>query len=276
MITEFITYIKNLKGYSLNTCKAYEFDLRQFAGWLQANRDDARWSTIQRKDIDEYIIYLRERGAMPATTNRVLSSISSLYHYFMREGLTHENPCRYECRAKMEETIPRTIPMADLYRAYQNNKGVQRIMIGLLATTGMRIQEMLDMQWEDIDFETNAIRVHGKGRRERIVYTTKGVLDNWRPVIQDVVVHGRVFLYQQRKTRAIIYEAIRPYTRVRKISPHIIRHTYATHLAKMGLNVAQISKMLGHRRLDTTQKYIDMAQLEMANNNLPKLTIPTV
>lgn len=268
MIQKYITYLRSIRGYSENTCRAYEHDLRQFAAYIITKKYGARWSTIDRHDIDAYIIYLKEKGNASSTTNRVIASISSLYNYFHRENLLTENPCKFESRAKIGETIPNTIPIKDIVKAYDHARGVTRTMIGLLATTGIRLQEMLDMRWEDIDFSSNSIKIHGKGKRERIVYTTSSVMEPLAQVAKQLPVHGKMFYQSQRKVRYMMYEALRPYTRAEKISPHIIRHSYATELARHGYNAVTISKALGHKRLDTTQRYIDMAQVEIANRNL--------
>ena len=271
MIQKFINYIQSIRGYSPNTIRAYEFDLRQFVAYITKRKDDARWGNIDRQDIDEYIIHLAKGGAMPATTNRVLSSISSFYNYCIREGLTKSNPCKYESRAKKAETLPDTIPPADIKRAYDNARGAVRTMIGLLATTGMRIGELLSLQWEDVNFEDHSIRIHGKGNKERIVYSTAQVLEPLAHVAGQMSCRGRMFFIKERKARYMIFLAMRPYTRVRKCNPHAIRHTYATELAKTGMNCATIAKILGHKSLETTQRYIDMAQVSAANNSTPNV-----
>ena len=273
MIEKFIQYLRCIKGYSYNTCRAYEFDVRQFAAWLLTNKDGARWSTIDRQTIDEYIIYLREQGCCASTTNRVLASISAIYRYFEREGMIDYNPTKYETRAKLPETQPNTIPMTDLWRAYEHARGCVRTMLGLLITTGLRIQELLDMQWEDVDFGNNSIKVHGKGQKERMVYTTASILAPLAELAKHSNVHGRMFWMCQRKARFMIYDALRPFTRAKQVSPHAIRHSYATQLAAQGVNVAAISQALGHKHLETTQKYIDMAQVETASKSLPELII---
>lgn len=275
MIEKFIQYLRCIRGYSYNTCRAYEFDVRQFAAYMTEKKDGARWSTIDRQDIDEYIIYLRERGCVASTTNRVLAAISAIYRYFEREGMIDYNPTKYETRAKLPETQPNTIPMTDLWRAYENARGCTRTMLGILITTGIRIQELLDMQWEDVDFEKCSIKVRGKGQKERTVYTTKNILEPLAEVVKYGNAHGRMFWNSQRQTRFIIYEALRPYTRAKQVSPHAIRHSYATQLAAQGVNVAAISQALGHKHLETTQKYIDMAQVETASKSLPQLIIQT-
>lgn len=261
-IDNFIQYIRSIRGYSENTCQAYERDLRQFVGWMQQRDINARWSSVTRKDIDMYIVELHNKGKKPATTNRSLASIASIYRYFQRENMIENNPVKFESRRKIAETIPNTIPVADIKRAIKWNAGVSKFMLQILLTTGIRLQEMLDMTWEDIDFENNKIRIHGKGQRDRQVYTTAETLDYLRPHRTQTTAHGKIFYMQQRKAREIIYEALHRYTRAKQVSPHAIRHTFATELAKAGLNNTEIKTYLGHKRLDTTQKYIDMAQIE--------------
>lgn len=268
MIDNFITYIRCIRGYSANTCKAYESDLRTFVAWLKESNPEARWSTITRTDIDKYVIHLKAKGAKSSTSNRAIAAISSIYMYFQREGKDIDNPCRYESRRKLPETIPNTIPMADLKRAFENNRGAMRSIIGILTTTGIRLQELLDMTWEDFDFTNNSIRINGKGAKARIVYTSEKVMAPFKEVSQNITPHGKIFWQSQRKIRTLLYEALKPYTRAKQISPHAIRHTYATELARQGYNVATISQALGHNHLSTTQKYINMAEVETASKCL--------
>ena len=136
-------------------------------------------------------------------------------------------------------------------------------MIGLLATTGIRLQEMLDLKWEDINFEENSLKIHGKGNKERKVYTTEEVLSEAKQAKKYSIPTNKMFFISQRNARTIIWEALKPFSKAKQLSPHAIRHTYATELAKQGENVVTISKILGHSSIKTTQKYIDMSQLEI-------------
>lgn len=265
MIQEFATYLTSLRGYSENTVRAYVKDLKEFVTWANKNIPEARWSTITRTDIDNYIIYQQKRGLKPATTNRQLASISGLYRYLQRQGHEITNPTKYESRRKIHETIPTTIPLADIKKAYKYNTGLKKAMIGILATTGIRIQELLDLTWEDINFSTNELLIHGKGSKERIVKTETEILRPWKELIDLTHSHGRIFFIGQRKAREILYEALRPYTRSKHLNPHTIRHTFATQLALNGENVTTIAKMLGHSNISTTQKYIDLSTQKTAH-----------
>ena len=262
MLTQFENYLRHIKGYSERTCSEYLKDLKGFAKWVKANKEDARWSTLTRSDIDEYITMRAKEGIKPATTNRELSAISALYRFFIREGLLTSNPARFQSRRKQGEHLPNTIPSEDLQKAYRHSVGVVHVWIGLLSTTGIRISELLGLNWEDIDFKACALEIHGKGNKDRIVYTTAEYLDLMRQAYERNPTEGRIFRYNERDARHMIWEALKPYSRAKQLSPHAIRHTFATTLARQGVNVATIATILGHNRIATTQKYIDMAQMD--------------
>lgn len=259
MIEQYINYLTNIKGYSQNTANSYRKDLQHFTKWIKQQRTDVRWSTITMQDIDQYITELAEAGLKPATTNRRLSAISGIYNFFRHQGKQVENPCKWEGRRKIADTIPNTIPVEQLKLAYAQATGVAKVAIGLFMTTGIRIQELLDMTWEDIDFETQAIKIHGKGSKERMVYTTEDKLEVLRQLHTMKPQSGQIFTMEQRQLRTIIFEALRPFCHAPQLSPHAIRHTFATHAANMGANVTTLAQAMGHKRIATTQKYIDLS-----------------
>ena len=262
MLTRFENYLRNIKGYSERTCSEYLKDLKGFAKWAKAYKEDARWSTLTRSDIDEYITMRAKEGIKPTTTNRELAAISALYRFFIREGLMKNNPARYQSRRKVGYHLPNTIPSEDLQKAYEHSVGVVHVWIGLLSTTGIRISELLGLNWEDIDFKACALEIRGKGDKDRIVYTTPEYLDLMRQAYERNPTEGRIFRYNERDARHMIWEALKPWSRAKQLSPHAIRHSFATSLAKQGVNVATIATILGHKSIETTQKYIDMAQMD--------------
>ena len=262
MLTRFENYLRNIKGYSERTCSEYLKDLKAFALWAKANVKDARWSTLTRSDIDEYITMRAKDGIKPSTTNRELAAISALYRFFIREGLLKTNPARFQSRRKVGFHLPNTIPSEDLQAAYKNSFGVVHVWIGLLSTTGIRISELLGLNWEDIDFKSCALEIKGKGNKERLVFTTPEYLELMRQAYERCPSDGRIFRYSEREARFMLWEALKPYSRAKQLSPHAIRHSFATSLAKKGVNVATIATILGHKSIETTQKYIDMAQMD--------------
>ena len=261
MLQKFSTYLLCIKGYSQRTASEYCKDLHYFARWMRSYRADAKWSNITRKDIDAYIIQRVKEGCKPTTTNRELAAISALYRYFQREGLTKENPARFMSRRKTPKNLPSTIPTEDLKNAYNHSYGLVKVWIGLLATTGMRISELQLLRWEDIDFEHNLIEIRGKGKKERILHTTGEALEELRAFKDRKPCNGLIFgLYGQREMRYQLYKALAPYSQAKQLSPHAIRHTFATNLATNGVNVTTIASILGHNDIKTTQKYIDLSQ----------------
>ena len=262
MLTRFENYLRNIKGYSERTCSEYLKDLKGFAKWAKTYKEDARWSTLTRSDIDEYITMRAKEGIKPATTNRELAAISALYRFFIRDGLMTSNPARFQSRRKVGYKLPNTIPSDDLQAAYKNSVGVVHVWIGILSTTGIRISELLDLKWEDIDFKTCCIEINGKGNKDRLVYTTPEYLDLMRQAYERHPAEGRIFRYKERDARYMLWQALKPYSRAKQLSPHAIRHSYATNLATNGVNVTTIASILGHNRISTTQKYIDMSQAD--------------
>lgn len=262
MIREWKEYLSSVKGYSPNTVEGYEKDVRAFTKWARKNVEGARWSTITRDDLDRYITAMAVQGMKPATTNRHLSAISSVYKWLWRQGHEVEDPTRTESRRKIGRTLPNTIPVDELRAAYEHSTGAARVMLGILISTGVRIQELLDMTWQSIDFETGGIQIRGKGAKERIVQCSKTALKELNELRSWSPQAGRIFHYDQREARHIIFEALRPWSHAKQLSPHAIRHTMATHMAAEGCNVATIGTVLGHNHLQTTQRYIDAAAID--------------
>lgn len=260
MITKFVTYLVSIKGYSKNTAAAYERDLRQFARYSKLRNADARWSTMTMADVDAWIIAQSKNGRKPATLCREISSISAFYHFLKREGYDVENPARYESRPKIAKRIPHTIDMNTLMSAWGKTEGELHTILTILITTGVRIQECLDMTWDDIKWEDRKIVIHGKGGKDRFVFICDVLLWELQSVARDK--KWRLFQgWSQERVRREMFWVSREFDSLKHFSPHTIRHTYATELAKMGANTTTIATLMGHESIKTTQKYIDMTQM---------------
>ena len=267
MIKQFTTYLKNIKGYSQNTADAYEADLREFAKYMAAAHRGAKWSTIKQADILEYLSNQATRGLKPATTNRQLSAIRAIYNYFISQDMLKTNPARYIPSRKIEQTEPNTISINDLEKAYKKADGALHTALGLLLETGIRIQELLDIRKYDLR-DNGRIVINGKGAKQRIVVTSPEVSDELRELSKNKRPEQLIFggyYYCQRELRHDIWELLRQTgSHCKQASPHAIRHTFATEIAKQGENVITLAKMLGHNNIRTTQRYIDTAQTETA------------
>lgn len=259
MIHEFKTYLLAIKGYSENTAAAYERDLRAFARYQRSRKDDARWSTITMQDVDAFIIAQSNGGRKPATLCRQLSSIASFFRYLKRQGYPVENPVKYESRPKVAKTIPTTLDHNTMIQAWSKTTGELHAILTILMTTGVRIQECLDITWEDIKWERRVIVIHGKGAKDRQVYIADAALWELQTVAKDK--KYRIFpSWTQERVRREMFWVSREFDNLQHYTPHTIRHTYATEVAASGANVTQLATLLGHNSLKTTQKYIDMTQ----------------
>lgn len=264
MINEFTTYLTSIKGYSAETGKAYGKDLRKFALFMRTNKEGARWSTITREDVDMYITWCVSEHLKPATTNRALSALNHFYCYLKRQGYEVTNPVRYESRRKIARTIPNTIPLRDLQAAHRASAGPIHTIIGVMMTTGIRVQELLDITREDLDLQSNLIRINGKGSKQRIVYSTAETMAELQGLSQSVRKGEPIFSgWSQREVRRAIYTTLSPISDARQTSPHAIRHTFATEVAKQGVNATTLAQMMGHNSIKTTQRYIDMTQQDV-------------
>lgn len=265
MINEFINHLETIKGSSTHTSAAYRRDLWQFVSFIKQNYPGITWSTITKGMIEHYIMTLVGYGELPSTTNRKLSAISGLYRYLNTHGHECTNPAQYVSRRKIAETIPNTIDPEQLRTAYENAIGSVKVMLGLLITTGIRIGEMLAIRWEDINLGNCTITIHGKGNKERLVSVPERQLEEISYAYPRQNPQDTLFHMSQYESRCLIYQALLPYCRAKQLSPHAIRHTFATEMAKSGENAPTIAKVLGHRNIKTTQHYIDNAQMVTAH-----------
>lgn len=265
MIREFQTYLVSIKGCSQNTANSYGKDLRTFVAFIREYDSNARWSTITREHLDAYIIRQSERGLKATTTNRHIAAISSLYDYMKRQGLQVENPARYESRRKEVQRVVNTIPLEDLKKAIETAEGSIKVIIETLLHTGIRVQELLDIKRQDLNAAAHTILIHGKGAKERTVQTSPGNMAHLLEYAKGYRPSEPIFMFwDQREVRRAIYNVLKPISQARQLSPHAIRHTYATTMAQAGVNAPTLAKMLGHDDIRTTQKYIDLGQQRTA------------
>lgn len=261
MITQYITHITTIKGGSPYTATSYRKDLQQFVQFIKQNYPSARWSTITKDMVEHFIMTLVAYGELPTTTNRKISAISGLYRYMATHGHDCMNPAQYVSRRKVAETIPNTIDTEQLRTAYDNAMGTVKVMLGLLMTTGIRLGEMLAIRWEDVNIKQGTILIHGKGMKERLVAVPARQLEEIGYAISRKNPKDTIFHTSQFETRCMIYQALTPYCKAKQLSPHAIRHTFATEMAKAGANAPAIAKALGHNNIKTTQHYIDNTQM---------------
>ena len=261
LIAAHTLYLTHIKGYSRNTAESYERDIRDFSRWLRERKANARWSTVTRDDLDDYCIHLSNDFCKGSTINRRLSAISSLYRFFQRQGMECTNPAKFETRHKLPKTEPNTIRVSDLERAIEAADAETALALTLLYQTGCRAEELLNIRTTDIDFETGQIHINGKGSKQRTVYVLPQALEMVASWMQGGT--GKLFTFNDtRALRRAVHQALAPYSEAPQLSPHAIRHTFATTMVNRGLSTITLAKLLGHNDVRTTQKYVAMNGLK--------------
>jgi len=290
-IDEFIKYIDLEKGYSSHTKESYRSDLAQFEVFLEQNR----WS-IKRDDQDKllevdaigirkYLGQLHRDKLKKTSIGRKIAALKSFFKYLVKKGYLERNPAAYIQTPKKEKYIPTFLTVDEVFtileKSYSNDPAGLRnkAMLELLYTSGIRRAELIGLNCGDIDFKQALIKVRGKGKKERVVpvgaqalksmteYRERGRVE---ASLSDSPEHGGPFFTNKKGERLNPRTISRIVDRMtllggvnRKISPHVFRHTFATHLLDGGADLRAIQEMLGHESLSTTQKYtsVSMAKL---------------
>ena len=273
LIDRFLTYLQKEKNYSALTLKAYRKDLTDFATFLTDINSEINSATA--KEIRLWIANLSEQNLSEKTINRKIAALKSFYKFLQKTGTIQQNPAVQISGLKVHRKVPvpfSTGEMQDLLESDffpDDYEGVRDYaLINLLYTTGIRRAELINLQTNDIDFYKKELKVTGKRNKQRIIpllINTVEALDKYFSVKADFFagkqIDDYVFLTKKGKKMydVLVYRVINSYiSRVsvkHKKSPHMLRHTFATHLLNNGSNLNSIKELLGHSSLAATQVY---------------------
>ena len=252
MITSFSNYLTYNRGLSENTAKAYADALKDFARFINEQHKGTSWRTVTKTMIDEYVVNMVADGSAPATVKLHISALRTFYKTCIVLGCDIQNPAKYVSTPKLGKQLPKVIETEAIKMALSSS-GVSaqaKACIAIIYETGIRLQELLDLRAEDVCAASQSIKIHGKGNKERTVYygeLTKRYGRCW---------DGTKFT--QRAVRHMVYEALRPFSQAKQLSPHAIRHTFATTMLNNGASLETIGKLLGHEHSETTEVYAQL------------------
>ncbi|MDR0604163.1 MAG: tyrosine-type recombinase/integrase [Bacteroidales bacterium] len=270
----FLDYVKYEKRFSSHTYIAYETDLYQYVAFLSSKQKEIQNATYQ--DIRSWIIEELEQGKTPRTVNRKISTLNAFYKFLMRNQYISENPMLKVIRPKQEKSLSVFIPetqMENLFSTvvFPNTfEGIRdKAIIELFYATGIRLSELTNIKRKDIDFYAQTIKVLGKRKKERIIPFTKKLV----PALQEYILsyenefgklEQEALFFVTNKNKPVyaklIYKTVRKYldmaSTVKQRSPHVLRHTFATHLLNNGADLIAIKEILGHSSLAATQIYV--------------------
>lgn len=278
-IQEFLNHLEAERGSSSNTVAAYRNDLTQFYDFISAGGrlHDGAWEELHRDDLINYILWLKEREYASATVARKVAAMKSFCGFLVRSGAIEDNPAEELDSPKVKKQLPTTLTPDEVEKllalpAQGGNmpKALRdTALLEVLYATGMRVSEVAGLALDDLDLDGGTVRCVGKGDKERVMplyaeacravgnYVEKG-----RPALAGHGVDDKtVFLNPrgEKLTRQGLWLIIKAYARQLgledRVTPHTLRHSFATHMLNGGAGLREVQKLLGHANISTTQVY---------------------
>jgi integrase/recombinase XerD len=278
-LQRYLDFLKVEKGLSKNTLAAYGTDLHAFHEFAKG-RKKASWAEVTSQDILEHVMKLSDESLKARSLARHLIAIRGLYKFLLKEGEVKKNPTSLVELPKAGRKLPNFLTLDEVDKILsvvhgrsQNKKGGpeglrNEAMIELLYATGLRVSELVNLTVDDLHMERGFLKTMGKGRKERIVPMGKSaiqILQLYLATARETLRKGRstqaLFVTRLRKSmsRQMFWKLLKDLARqagIRKeISPHVLRHSFATHLVQRGADLRSVQAMLGHADISTTQIY---------------------
>lgn len=277
----FFGFLENEKKVSANTLQSYKRDLKQFEKYVEENEED--YSKITDEGIKEYISYMQEIGKKPSTISRGLASIRSFYQYEAKNKTVEKDPTEGIQSPKIEKRVPSVLTSNEVALLLEQPKNVDlkgtrdKAMLEFAYATGMRVTEIISLNVQDVNLETGYVTCKS-GKKERTIpignMSLKALKDyilNARPTMIKAEDEKALFVNVngQRLTRQGFWKIIKYYKEQahieKDITPHVLRHSFATHLLQNGADLKSIQTMLGHSDILSTQIYMQFQDESLKN-----------
>ena len=276
-LRSFFDYLFIEKGLSKNTIKAYEVDIERFIYWLkQDNKSD--YLNAKEVEINAYISYLFKEHLKSSSINRNISSIKALYLFLMKKNILKVSPIAEVVTPKQEKYLPISMSESEVEILLKSPNTKIKIekrdkaMIEMLYATGMRISELVNLKITNVDMQRCVVKVLGKGSKERLIpfgETASEALNDYMKDRQSLA-SKEIFLSNRgtKMSRQAFWSRIKVYLAREglkdSISPHTLRHAFATHLLNRGADLRSVQLLLGHSDLSTTQIYTHIAKQRLS------------
>ncbi len=279
LLDEFCDNLWLEDGLSRNTLESYRRDLSQFATWLQKQRDASILQTTHA-DIQGFLAHLvSEKKSRASSTSRAISSLKRLFRYLLRQNKIGTDPTLQIATPKLPRNLPKTLTEQDVELLLQapdtdTPLGLRdRTMLEVLYASGLRVSELVGLSVAQVSLDMGVVRVMGKGSKERLVPLGEEALDwlrrylkDTRPVLLNTKLSDAMFVTQRAEamTRQMFWYLIKRHARqgglAKPLSPHTVRHAFATHLLNHGADLRVVQLLLGHADISTTQIYTHVAR----------------
>jgi integrase/recombinase XerC len=272
-VQSFLSYIEYERRYSRHTLESYGNDLEQFYFYLKSEYQKEEMELATHLEIRSWIVQMMEHKITPRSINRKLSTLKSFFKFLMRKGVVKKSPLSKVLAPKTSKRLPVFVEKAGIERLLtdiefsDDFEGKRdKMILDLFYNTGMRRSELNNLRETDIDSYNSQIKVLGKGNKERIIPIQpqlRTALKEYVEMKNQSIVTPSIYLFVDREGKLLnpsnIYQIVRKYlnliTTIDKKSPHVLRHTFATHLMNNGADINAVKELLGHASLAATQVY---------------------
>ena len=277
-VEQFLNYTTVERGLSPNTIAAYRNDLSQFVDFLQSRdsslQGNGSWKRIGTDALTAFVLDLHERGYSDKTKTRKVASTKALFGFLLEEGVIDKNPMEDFASPGVGESLPETLSVEEVEALLSVEEEAtpmslrDRAIIEIMYATGVRVSELVSLDIDDVDLDENFVRCMGKGSKERIipihneaVETVRKYLQGGRESLAGPAAGRALFVSRKggRLTRQALWLILKSRAQAagieRKITPHTLRHSFATHLLIGGAQLRHVQELLGHASITTTQVY---------------------
>jgi len=271
-VERFFQYLAVEKGLAANTQEAYHRDLMRFLGYL--GEKGISLGEVREAEIASYLYQLRQQGLSSRSLSRAISCLRSFFRFSLAEGLLSFDPTSHLQSPRLQGRLPHALSVEEVERllsapAEQTPRQIRdKAMLEVLYATGMRVSELVGLPISSVDLTVGYVRCMGKGSKERIVplgssaiSCLKGYLESSRPRLTEGRLNPYLFVGRAGRplTRQGFWQMIRVYALkaglTKRVTPHTLRHSFATHLLEGGADIRSVQMMLGHSDISTTQIY---------------------
>ena len=273
-LEDYLDYIIKQRNYSINTMTNYRIDIEEFNDYLR--KEKTNYLDIDYDFIKGYLMHLYERKLSKSSVSRKLSSLRSFYKYLFNNDKITTNPFKYVASPKKDKKLPKYLGVLELECIFDTpdmNKSLgqrDRLILEILYATGIRVSELVNIKVSDIDFYNKEIMITGKGNKQRVAIFGDYGLDVINKFIEDgrkkilkkhkknseyLVINEKGNQITTRGVEMILDNIVKKAALKKHVTPHMLRHSFATHLLNNGCDILTVKELLGHSSLETTQIY---------------------
>jgi len=271
-VQTFLDYLKFEKRYSQHTLISYENDLEGFFSYLEKEFDKPAISSITAMFVRSWLAQLKEQGLTPKSLNRKISSLKSFFKYQLKMGVIKQTPMTTVVTPKMNKRLPTFVEEPHLATLFNHVEftddwagRTQKLVLQLFYATGIRLSELIHLKTTQVDKHQCQVKVLGKGNKERIIPISSELMADLQQYVNDkteeqkslpnLFVTEKAKALQPRTVYQFVKDKLATVTTIQKKSPHVLRHSFATHLMNNGADLNAVKELLGHSSLAATQVY---------------------